>query len=211
MTSASRQDSLTAQRHRSRTNPVMAANEDQLLARGSPVALFRPQASVTHSLFIVLDSGACRAYRAITVDEPAVRDLPQWLAPAFVGRPLEPATVPKGVKATEQGRKSSVQVDVSWDSVVATVTVTGELSLTTATTLTRRLLAVAAERPGRLVLDLSGLVYADVGGAQELEGVHTLLQAECPVVVRQPPPSARRVFGVTGLIEDQGSSPTLTQ
>jgi len=28
------------------------------------------------------------------------------------------------------------------------------------------------------------------------------LQTKCPVVLRQPPPSARKVFGLTGLMEN---------
>jgi anti-anti-sigma factor len=102
----------------------------------------------------------------------------------------------------EHGHESPHRIDVSRDGVVATVTVTGELDITTAAGLTRRLLAVAARRPERLVLDLSGLAFVDVAGARELDDVHTLLQTVCPVIVRQPRPSARKVFGLTGLMEN---------
>jgi anti-anti-sigma regulatory factor len=61
------------------------------------------------------------------------------------------------------------------------------------------LLKVAWAQPERLVLDLSGLVFVDVAGARALEDVHTLLQTVCPVILRQPRPSARKVFGLTGL------------
>ena len=101
----------------------------------------------------------------------------------------------------EHRHQSPLQVEVSWAGVVATVTVTGELDLTTATHLTRCFLAVAARHPERLVLDLKGLVFVDVAGARTLHKVPMLLQSECPVNVRQPPPpSARRVFEVTGLM-----------
>ena len=100
------------------------------------------------------------------------------------------------------GHQSPIQASVRWDGTVATVTVTGELDLTTATGLTRRLLAVAAEHPQRLVLDLSGLVFVDVAGARALDDVHTLLQTECPVILRQPRPSARKIFRLTGLGQD---------
>ncbi|MBO0817939.1 MAG: STAS domain-containing protein, partial [Actinobacteria bacterium] len=63
------------------------------------------------------------------------------------------------MRTMEHGHESPLQIDVSWDGVVATVTVTGELDITTATGLTRRLLAVAARHPERLVLDLSGLAF----------------------------------------------------
>ena len=77
----------------------------------------------------------------------------------------------------EPGHQSPIQTSVRWHGVVATVTVTGELDLTTAAGLTGRLLAVAAEHPERLVLDLSGLVFVDVAGARALDDVHTLLQS----------------------------------
>ena len=99
----------------------------------------------------------------------------------------------------EHGHDSPLQIDVSRDGVVTTVTATGELDITTATVLTDRLLAAAAGHPERLVLDLSGLVFVDVAGARALHDVHTLLQAMCPVILRQPRPSARKVFEITGL------------
>ena len=74
----------------------------------------------------------------------------------------------------EPGHESPLQIDVNWDGVVATVTATGELDITTATPLTRRLLAVAAQGPERLVLDLTGLVFVDVAGARTLDAAHTL-------------------------------------
>jgi anti-anti-sigma factor len=102
----------------------------------------------------------------------------------------------------EHGQESPLQIEVSRDGVVATVTAAGELDITTAAVLTERLLAVAAWHPDRLVLDLSGLVFVDVAGARALDDVHTLLQTVCPVIVRQPRPAARKVFGITGLMED---------
>lgn len=102
----------------------------------------------------------------------------------------------------EHGRESPLQIEVSRAGVVATLTATGELDITTATVLTERLLAVAAGHPERLVLDLSGLVFVDVAGARALDDVHTLLQTVCPVIVRQPRPPARKVFAITGLMEN---------
>lgn len=86
--------------------------------------------------------------------------------------------------------------------MVATVTVTGDLDITTAACLTERLLTVTAGRPGRLRLDLRNVAFIDVAGARELEDVHTLAQTVCPVYVRWPPASARKVFGLTGLMEN---------
>jgi len=90
---------------------------------------------------------------------------------------------------------SPLQVEVAWDGVVATVTVTGELDLTTASALSRHLLEVAAAHPDRLVLDLGGLVFVDVAGARALDETYKLLEAECPVVLRQPRLSAHRISG----------------
>jgi anti-sigma B factor antagonist len=101
----------------------------------------------------------------------------------------------------EHGHNSPLRIDVNWDAVVATVTVTGELDITTATPLTRRLRAIEAEHPERVVLDLSGLAFVDVAGARALGATHALLQTECPVILRQPRPSVRQVFGITGLME----------
>ena len=64
-----------------------------------------------------------------------------------------------------------------------------------------RLLKIAAGHPDRLVLDLSGLTFVDVAGARALDDVYTLLQTVCPVILRQPRPSARAIFGLTGLME----------
>ncbi len=102
----------------------------------------------------------------------------------------------------EQGHDSPLQIDVRWDGMAATVTVAGDLDITTAAALTRRLLAVAAGHPARLVLDLRGLAFVDVAGARELDDVHTLLQTVCPVSLRWPRPPARKVFGLTGLMEN---------
>jgi anti-anti-sigma regulatory factor len=104
------------------------------------------------------------------------------------------------------GHDSPVQTGVSWDGVVATGTVAGELDISTATPLTERLPAAAAGHPERLVLDPSGLVFAHVAGARTPDEAHTLLQTMCPVIVRQPRPPARKVFEITGLMGISGGS-----
>lgn len=95
----------------------------------------------------------------------------------------------------EHGHISPLQIDVSWEGVVATVTVTGELDITTATVLSGRLWKVGAAHPDRIVLDLGGLIFVDVAGARALEETRALLEAECPVILRTPRPPARRVSG----------------
>lgn len=90
---------------------------------------------------------------------------------------------------------SQVQVDISSVGVVATVTVTGVLDTTTATALTRHLLKVRTTHPERLVLDLAGLVFVGFAGVKALGGTCKLLERQCPVILRSPRPSARKVFG----------------
>ncbi len=96
---------------------------------------------------------------------------------------------------------SRLQIQVSWDGVVATVTVTGELDAATAPGLTERLMTVAKAHPERFVLDLGSLVFVDVAGIRALDSAHKALQAQCPVIVRSPQPSARKVFWATSRME----------
>lgn len=104
----------------------------------------------------------------------------------------------KGVAYVERGPAPLLQMDVSWDGVVATVTVAGELDAATAPGLTGRLMSLAEARPERLVLDLGGLVFVDVAGVRALDGARETLEAQCPVIFRRPRPSARRSFLLTG-------------
>jgi anti-anti-sigma factor len=102
----------------------------------------------------------------------------------------------------EHAQDSPLQTDVNWDGVVVTVTMTGELDIATATTLSMSVRKVVAAHPQRLILDLSGLVFIDVAGARALDETYKVLDAECPVIVRQPRPSARKIFQLTGLMEN---------
>lgn len=108
-----------------------------------------------------------------------------------------------------QSRVPPLRVDVCQDGVIVTVTVRGELDLTSAPCLTESLLKVAEAHPERVVLDLDGLVFLDVAGARALEEAYRVLDAGCPVILRRPRPSARRIFELTGLMEDRkpGRSP----
>lgn len=101
----------------------------------------------------------------------------------------------------EYGQISPLQIDARTDGVVVTIIVAGELDTVTATYLTRRLLKIGAGHPERVVLDLSGLVFVDVAGARALDETCKLLETECPVVLRQPRPSARKIFRLTGLMD----------
>lgn len=101
-----------------------------------------------------------------------------------------------------QNRSSSLRVEICRDGVIATVTVGGELDLANAAQLTERLLTIARTNPERLVLDLGGLVFVDVAGARALDQAYKVLEAGCPVILRRPRPSARKVLRLTGLMGD---------
>jgi anti-anti-sigma factor len=96
---------------------------------------------------------------------------------------------------------SPVQVQVGWDGVVATATVSGELDITNAPALYQRLMKVAEARPERLVLDLGGLVFVDAAGARALDCARQALEIVCPVILRGARRCAQEVFRLTGLME----------
>lgn len=108
-----------------------------------------------------------------------------------------------------QSRVPPLRVDVSQDGVIVTIAVRGELDLTSAPCLTECLLKVAKTHPERVVLDLDGLVFLDVAGARALDQAYRVLDAGCPVILRRPRPSARKMFELTGLMEERrpGRSP----
>jgi stage II sporulation protein AA (anti-sigma F factor antagonist) len=101
-----------------------------------------------------------------------------------------------------RNHSSSLEIKVCRDGVIATITAGGELDLANASHLTQCLLTIAETHPERLVLDLGGLVFVDVAGARALDEVFTLLEAECPAILRRPRPSARKVLRLTELGAD---------
>jgi anti-anti-sigma factor len=98
-----------------------------------------------------------------------------------------------------RSRARLLHVDICWDGPVATATVTGELDLTTAPHLMQRLLAAAEQHPQRLVLDLRAVAFLDLSGARAILTVREALRGACPVILRNPRPSARKVLAATGL------------
>jgi anti-anti-sigma factor len=93
-----------------------------------------------------------------------------------------------------------LQIEVTWDGVMATVTLTGDLDVTSEPGMTERLMKVAEPHPGQLVLDLGGLEFMDVAGASALDRAYRALEAGCPVVVRWPRPAAGRAFRLAGFM-----------
>ena len=84
------------------------------------------------------------------------------------------------------------RVALSWEGVVATVTVTGEVDCATASALAGRLLEVAAAHPQRLVLDLDGLFFTTRHSARALDSAYKALEKQFPVILRAPRPSSIR-------------------
>ena len=111
----------------------------------------------------------------------------------------------------EHRHDSPLRIDVSAHGAAVTVIVAGELDITTATSMSKQLLTIGALHPQWLVLDLSGLDFVDVAGARALDQTYRALEAGCPVTVRQPRPSARKIFELTGFMEDRWSPPALPQ
>lgn len=93
-----------------------------------------------------------------------------------------------------------LRVEVTWDGVIAVVTLTGELDITSAPGMTERLTKIAEAHPERLVLDLGGLVSVDVAGGRALDRAHKSLEAECPVIVRWPRPSGHAAVRLGGFM-----------
>ena len=86
-----------------------------------------------------------------------------------------------------------------WDGAEATVTVQGEIDVTTAAVLSENLGGVAASSPRRLVIDLAGVGFLDSAGLQAFAHVRGKLPECCPVIIRSAQPRLRQVFEITGL------------
>jgi anti-anti-sigma factor len=101
-----------------------------------------------------------------------------------------------------------LRVKVTWNGVTATVTLTGDLDATGAPRMTECLMKVAEIYvPGAVVLDLRGLLFVDVAGGRALALARKALGAECPVIVRWPPPSACKVILLGGFMGQLVSQP----
>jgi anti-anti-sigma factor len=92
-----------------------------------------------------------------------------------------------------------VSVRVAYVGRVCVLSVSGELDLICADRFAERAWRLADGQAERLVLDLSGLVFADCAGARQLAGVTGIVPDDCPVVVRSARPAVRRVLELMGL------------
>jgi anti-anti-sigma factor len=81
---------------------------------------------------------------------------------------------------------------------VTVLTLSGELDVTTSGDLMANAARVMPAQPGRLILDLSGLAFADCQGARTLAALAD--SSVRPAIVRGARPRVRRVLHLLGLI-----------
>jgi anti-sigma B factor antagonist len=86
-----------------------------------------------------------------------------------------------------------------WDDGVATVTVSGEIDLSTVDALSECLGDVVRRKPRQLVINLAEVRFLDSTGLHAFVRVRRELPEPCPVILRSPQSQIRRVFEVTGL------------
>jgi anti-sigma B factor antagonist len=99
----------------------------------------------------------------------------------------------------DRDRPAEVVIDAQSDPAgVPVVTVSGELDISNAGKLEQTVASVAAERPERLIFDLSGLRFMDSAGIAVLLGAAAKVST---VQLRDPSPAVRRVVELTGLTD----------
>jgi anti-anti-sigma factor len=82
---------------------------------------------------------------------------------------------------------------------VCVLWVSGELDALSADGFAKQARGLIDRRAERLVLDLSGLLYADCAGVRALAAMTGLVPGDCPVIVRSARPIVRRVLELTGV------------
>ena len=94
-------------------------------------------------------------------------------------------------------RAAEVSIDTRVDPTgVPIVTLAGELDTSNAASLEATIAATVAERPERLIFDLSGLRFIDSAGIAVLVGATAKVNT---VQLRDPSQVVRRVIELTGL------------
>jgi anti-sigma B factor antagonist len=101
--------------------------------------------------------------------------------------------------AVEGDGAAQVTIQTTADPAgVPIVVLSGELDSSNVDTLNARLEPITAERPDRLIFDLSGLRFMDSAGIAVLVGTARTVKS---VRLRNPSEVVRRVVEVTGLTE----------
>lgn len=82
---------------------------------------------------------------------------------------------------------------------ICVIALSGPLDVTAAARLAECVRVERAERPARIVIDMSGVSTADFSGARALAAAVSPAPGQCPVIVRSPRPAVRRQLELTGL------------
>jgi anti-sigma B factor antagonist len=95
----------------------------------------------------------------------------------------------------------SVAIEVTISANTATVVLSGELDLLSRQFLFEQFARLAAEKPGRLVFDVTRVGFMDCDAARQIVGMRQLLPDAQRPVIRHPAPAIRRVLQLTGLAD----------
>jgi len=99
--------------------------------------------------------------------------------------------------ALDGGDVGGIRIDTSVDGDGAPVVVlVGELDISNAATLEQTVASITADRPRRLIFDLSELSFMDSAGIAVLIGAASKVQE---IALRNPSAVVRRVVELTGL------------
>jgi anti-anti-sigma factor len=98
-----------------------------------------------------------------------------------------------------QEQLSALTARDAWDRRVATVTLRGEIDMTTIGVLRECLGQVVRRNPARLIIDLAAVSFLDTSAIHAFVQARHELPCECPLVLRSPQRQARRVFELTRL------------
>lgn len=101
----------------------------------------------------------------------------------------------------DETTSSPLHIDIRRDGRTTVLRLTGELDMATADVLRHHiLLALGQHDPDRLLLDLTGLEFADSSGLAAMVWAHRLLtERGRQLRLYRPQPGVRRVLHVTGL------------
>jgi anti-sigma B factor antagonist len=99
----------------------------------------------------------------------------------------------------QEQESPGLSVRDEWDGDEATVTVHGEIDMTTVAMLRTCLGSVIGRNPKRLTIDLAGADFLDTSALHELVKTRRALPSHCPLVLRAPQPQARRILQLTRL------------
>jgi anti-sigma B factor antagonist len=95
-------------------------------------------------------------------------------------------------------QKPLLRIEAAVTAGTATVVINGEIDVTTAPLLSRQLAQIVADRPQRLVFDMSGVDFIDCGAARLIAGTGRFLPEGHRPVIRRPSAVVRKLLELTG-------------